>query len=327
MAGARKIPARRQPGAIPEKPMNLSHQDDVYVRNGVLAGILAFAMWGAFPIYFQIADGVGAVEMLLHRIFWSVPFGLLIILARSQWPEVRRIVRDRRCLLYLLLSSVFITINWLVYTWAVQNEQIYQASLGYYINPLTFLLVGFVFLGERLRRMQSVAVLLATAGVLVLTFAGGQFPLISITLAISFTIYGVVRKQVVVGAMPGLFVETVILFPFSVLGLFVLLRSGVAAFTPDDPGLAALLILAGPLTVLPLLFFAISARRLRLGTIGFLQFIGPTGQFLVGYYYGEPLTIPHIICFTLIWTAVAVFVLDVWLHGRKAPVAIPVGTE
>lgn len=298
--------------------MNSWNRDDAHARNGVLAGILAFSMWGAFPIYFQIAEGVGAVEMLLHRVFWAVPFGLLIILARKQWPEVRRIARDRRCLSYLLVSSIFITINWLVYIWAVQNEQIYQASLGYYINPLVFLLVGLVFLGERLRRMQAAAVLLATAGVLVLTFAGGQFPLISIGLAVSFTIYGVVRKQTVVGAMPGLFVETVILFPFAAIGLLMMLRSGASVFSLDDPRLAGLLVLAGPITVVPLLFFAIAARRLRLATIGFLQFIGPTGQFLVGYYYGEPLTVPHIVCFTLIWAAVTVFILDVMLNGRTA---------
>jgi len=216
------------------------------------------------------------------------------------------------------LSSLFITINWLVYIWAVQNDQVYQASLGYYINPLIFLLVGFVFFGERLRRMQVVAVIFAAAGVLVLTVAGGQFPLISLALGVSFTIYGVIRKQVVVGAMPGLFVETVILFPFAAVGLALMFRSGTAVFSLADPAMAFLLVLAGPLTVLPLLLFAIAARRLRLGTIGFLQFIGPTGQFLVGYYYGEPLTVPHLVCFALIWCAVAVFASDVWLNGRKA---------
>lgn len=302
--------------------MNSPDHNDAYVRNGVLAGVLAFGMWGAFPIYFHIVEGVGAVEMLLHRIFWAVPFGLIIILARRQWPEVRRIFGDRRCLLYLLLSSIFITINWLVYIWAVQNGQIYQASLGYYINPLTFLLVGYLFLGERLRRIQTVAVSLAAAGVMVLTFAGGQFPFASIALAIAFTIYGVIRKQVAVGAMPGLFVETIILFPVALIGLTLLWQSGTAAFTPDDPRLAGLLILAGPFTVLPLLFFAIAARRLTLGTLGFLQFIGPTGQFFVGYYYGEPLTLPHIVCFALIWLAVTVFIFDVWFNGRKAISAI-----
>ena len=253
--------------------MNPEQQSDAYVRNGVIAGVLAFAMWGAFPIYFQIADGVGAFEMLFHRIVWAVPFGAIIIQFRHQWGDVRQIFADPRCLGYLGLSSLFITFNWLAYIWAVQNEQIYQASLGYYINPLMFLLVGFLFLGERLRRMQVVAVALAAAGVLVLTLAGGQFPWISITLGISFTIYGVVRKQVAVGAMPGLFVETLILFPFAAAGLGYLFYTGTAVFSLDDPNMAVLLILAGPFTVLPLLLFAIAARRLKLSTIGFLQFI------------------------------------------------------
>ena len=145
--------------------MQPTQNSDPYVRNGVIAGTLAFSIWGAFPIYFKIAAGVGAVEMLLHRIVWAVPFGLLIILARRQWPEVRRVFADPRCLAYLALSSLFITVNWLVYIWAVQNDQVYQASLGYYINPLIFLLVGFVFFGERLRRMQVVEVILARSGI------------------------------------------------------------------------------------------------------------------------------------------------------------------
>jgi len=303
--------------------MQSTQADEAYVRTGVLAGVLAFSIWGAFPIYFKIAHGVGAFEMLFHRIVWAVPFGLAIILARRQWPEVRRIFGDRRCLSYLSLSSLFITVNWLVYIWAVQNEQVYQASLGYYINPLMFLLTGFLFLGERLRRPQVVAVALATVGVLVLTFAGGQFPYASIVVAVSFTVYGFVRKQIDVGAMPGLFVETVILFPLAAAGLWYLLATGQAVFSLSDPTMASLLLLAGPLTVLPLMLFAVAARRLRLATIGFLQFIGPTGQFLVGYYYGEPLTVPHIICFSLIWIAVIVFVTDVWFNGRKAITDIP----
>jgi len=279
-------------------------------------------MWGAFPIYFKLAEGVSAPEMLLHRIVWAVPFGALIILARRQWPDVKRAFADRRTFGFLILSALIISGNWLVYTWAVQNGQIFQASLGYYINPLVLVLVGFLFMGERLRRMQVGAVLLATTGVAILTISGGTFPLISITLAISFTIYGVIRKQVVVGAMPGLFVETLVLFPVAAVMLATIVASGTSSFTPGNPTMVGLLLLAGPLTVLPLLFFSVAARRLRLSTLGFLQFIGPTGQFLVGYYYGETLTVPHLICFGFIWTAVALFILDVLWTGRKVPVRV-----
>ncbi len=279
-------------------------------------------MWGAFPIYFKLADGVSAPEMLLHRIVWAVPFGALIILARQQWPDVKRAFADRRTFGFLTLSALTISGNWLVYTWAVQNGQIFQASLGYYINPIVLVLVGYLFMGERLRRMQVGAVLLATTGVAILTISGGEFPLISITLAISFTVYGVIRKQIVVGAMPGLFVEMLVVFPVAAVLLTMVLHRGASPFSPDNPTMLGLLLLAGPLSVLPLMFFSVAARRLRLSTIGFLQFIGPTGQFLVGYYYGEALTVPHLICFGFIWTAVALFIFDVLWSRRKTPTRI-----
>ncbi|MFK7889136.1 MAG: EamA family transporter RarD [Gammaproteobacteria bacterium] len=289
--------------------------DAAWRRNGVLSGALAFLLWGAFPIYFKVAEGVSALEMLAHRVVWAVPFGLIIVLLRRQWPEVRRIVRAPRTLWLLILSACVIAANWLVYIYAIQADQIFQASLGYYINPLLFVLAGFIFLGERLRKLQTLAVVLAAAGVGVLAVQGGQFPLVSITLAVTFTVYSLIRKQVVVGAMPGLFVETIVLLPLAVLYLFYLGASDQLAFGLDQSRLSLLLLLAGPFTVLPLLFFAIGARRLRLATIGFLQFIGPTLQFLLALYYGETLTPAHLVCFGLIWSAVAVFIMDAFL-GR-----------
>ncbi len=283
----------------------------------MLAGVLAFGLWGLLPIYFKEVDGVGAFEMLAHRVIWAVPFGAIILWLRRQWPEVWRALTNRRMLGFLGLSAIFITINWLGYIWAVQNGEIFQASLGYYINPLMYVLVGFLFLGERLRRFQVVAVAFATAGVVVLTISGGQFPAIALTLATSFTIYGVIRKQIVVGGMAGLFVETVLLFPVTLGYVLWLMHIGNSAFAFDDPIMISLLMLAGPITVLPLLCFALAARRLPLSTIGFLQFIAPTGQFIVGVAYGERLTTPHIICFSLIWLAVAVFLLDAWRASRK----------
>lgn len=291
--------------------------DAAWRRNGVISGALAFAMWGAFPIYFKVATGVSALEMLAHRIVWAVPFGLLIVLARRQWTEVRRVVSERRTFGLLLVSATVIAINWLVYIFAIQNDQIFQASLGYYINPLLLVLAGFLFLGERLRRGQTLAVGLAFFGVAVLVVQGGQFPLISLVLALSFTVYGLVRKQVVVGAMPGLFIETIVLLPPALIYLLFLANTNALAFGADQPRLSFLLLLAGPLTVLPLLFFAIGARRLQLATIGFLQFIGPTGQFLLGVYYGEPLTTANIICFSFIWLAVSVFVIDAFVNSRR----------
>lgn len=275
------------------------------------------------PIYFKVVAAVPALEVLAHRIVWAVPFGALIVFARRQWPEVKRALTDRRTFAFLALAAIFIAINWFGYILAVQGGQIFQASLGYYINPLMYVVIGVWFLHERLHRFQTIAVLLAAIGVAVLTISGGQFPVIALTLATSFTIYGVIRSRVVVGGMPGLFIETLILFPLAASYMVWLMYRGTSAFGPDEPGMAGLLVLAGPLTAVPLLFFALAARRLRLSTIGIMQFIAPTLQFLMGLVYGERLTGPRAICFALIWIAVAVFSVDAWRASRaKAPVAM-----
>ncbi|MDZ7769417.1 MAG: EamA family transporter RarD [Woeseiaceae bacterium] len=182
-------------------------------RNGIIAALCAYLMWGFLPIYFKAVQQVAALEILSHRVLWAIPFGAMIIALRRQWPEVRRALTHPRTLGLLTLAAIFIAINWLVFVWAVQQSQIFQASLGYYINPLIYVVIGVLFLGETLRRLQVAAVLLAVAGVAVLTFSGGEFPLISLALAVSFTTYGVIRKQTVVGGMPGLFIETIILMP------------------------------------------------------------------------------------------------------------------
>lgn len=287
-------------------------------RVGVLAGVAAFVLWGLFPIYFIWLKQVDALEMLAHRVIWAVPFGALILTLRRQWPAVRGAVAKRQTLALLSLSSLFIAVNWLGYIWAVQGDQIYQASLGYYINPLMYVLAGFLLLGERLRPMQLAAVGLATIGVTILAAAGGRFPGLAILVAFSFTMYGVIRKRAEVGAMPGLFVETLLLAPICLGYLSWLIASGRAAFDPSSPVTFSLLLLAGPITVIPLVLFAVAARRLSLSTIGFLQFIAPTGQFLIGLANGEPLTAAHVFCFAFIWTAVTIFVMDAWKHARSA---------
>lgn len=290
---------------------------DGEVRSGVALGLLAYTLWGVFPVYFKWIEEVAPLEVMVHRILWAVPFGALIIGARRQWREVRGALVDRSRLVWLALSALSISANWLIYIWAVQNARIFEASLGYYINPLMYVAVGVVALGERLRRLQLVAVVLAAIGVSYLTFSGGIFPWVALSLAALFTAYGVIRKQVAIGAMPGLFVETSLLFPFACMFMGALMARGSASFGPGDAGLAGLLVLAGPITVIPLLLFAIAAKRLSLTTIGFMQFIAPTLQFLTGLYYGEQLTTPHLVCFGLIWAAVAFFSYDAIVAGRK----------
>jgi chloramphenicol-sensitive protein RarD len=279
---------------------------------------MAYLMWGVLPVYFKMVGDVSVTEVLVHRIVWAVPFGALIIFWRRQWLEVRQALGDARILGFLTLAAVLIGVNWTVYIWAVQSSQIFQASLGYYINPLLFTLAGVLLFGERLRTFQTAAVILAAAGVLVLTISGGQFPVIALSLGTLFTIYGVIRKQVAVGGMPGLFVETLVLFPISAAYLIWIMNAGDAAFTLSNPSMVGMLLLAGPFTVLPLLCFALATRRLSLSTVGFMQFIAPTLQFITGLYYGEVLTTAHAVCFGLIWIAVGLFSWDVWRASRPA---------
>lgn len=284
---------------------------------GLIAGIAAYTFWGLFPIYFKLTASVPPMELLAHRIAWSVPLGALIIMFRQQWADVWRALTNIKVLALLSFASLLLAINWGLYIWAIQQGQIFQASLGYYITPLLYVMIGVLFLGETLRKLQIFAIALATFGVAILTILGGQPPWIALTLAVSFTTYGVIRKQIDVGAMPGLFIETLVLFLPAIAYIIYLLQQGNLVFMSAGADIKALLLLAGPVTVLPLLAFAFAARHLKLSTLGFLQFIGPTLQFIVGMLYGETLSTPHLICFIFIWSAVALFVTDAIKNTRK----------
>lgn len=289
------------------------------VRDGIIAGLAAYLMWGFLPVYFKTVGAVDPLEVLVHRVIWAVPFGALILLFRRQWQAVRRALTHRTMLGWLSLSALFIALNWFVYIWAIQDARIFETSLGYYINPLTNMLVGVVFFGERLRRFQVVAVGSAVVGVSVLTISGGQVPWIALFLAVSFTAYAVIRKRVVIGGMPGLFVETLLLLPLA-LGWFVhLIATGQAVFASGDAVMTFWLLMAGPITALPLLCFALAARRLPLTMIGFMQFLAPTLQFATGLYYGETLTSAHLICFAFVWAAVVFFIVDAIWATKKPP--------
>ena len=284
---------------------------------GLLAAITAFTIWGFFPFYFKATDAAGAVEILAHRIVWSVPFGLCLIFLRRQWKELWDGLRNTRLLGWLFLSSAVIAINWGVYIWAVQIDQIYQASLGYYMNPLVLVVSGLLFFGERLSRLKTFAVLLAAAGVITLAIYGGIFPWISLILAFSWASYAIIRKKVDIGAMPGLLIETLILLGPALLYLWHLHRSGELVFLSSGGALDVLLIMAGPLTVLPLVLFTIAAKNLQLSTLGILQFIAPTLHFCCALYFGETFTAAHAICFVCIWTAVALFSYDALRQRAK----------
>ncbi|WP_034387095.1 EamA family transporter RarD [Hellea balneolensis] len=290
------------------------HTTSEDAKLGLMAGIMAYTFWGAFPIYFKITEVVSPLEILAHRIVWSLPFALIIIVIRRQWPELKRALRLPKLVGLLALAAIALSVNWGVYIWAVQNEQIFQGSLGYFINPLMYVLVGVLFFGEKLTKLQFVSVILALIGVSILTLYGGVFPYISLILATSFATYGVIRKQAVVGAIPGLVIETGLLFIPAAAFLFWLHIQGTLSFG-TSPSITGLLLLAGPVTVLPLWAFAIAARKLKLSTLGMLQYIGPTGQFICALYYGEAFTTAHAWCFGFIWVGILIYSFDAY-RGR-----------
>lgn len=292
------------------------HNTNDDVRLGLIAGIMAYSFWGAFPIYFKITEAVGPLEILAHRIVWSLPFALLIILIRRQWGELKRALKIPRLVGLLALAALALSVNWGVYIWAVQNEQIFQGSLGYFINPLMYVIIGVLFFNEKLSKLQSLSVLFALIGVTILTIYGGVFPYISLILASSFATYGVIRKQAVVGAIPGLVIETAVLFIPAASFLIWLSTQGNLTFG-SSPGITGLLLLAGPVTVLPLWAFAIAARKLKLSTLGMLQYIGPTGQFMLALYYGERFTPAHAWCFGFIWLGIIIYSIDAYKKRPK----------
>jgi len=250
-------------------------------NTGLLAGITAYTIWGIFPIYFVVMRAIPPTEMVAHRVIWSVPFGLLIILFRKQLNDVWQALKKPKTLILLALAATSLTINWGVYIWAIQQDQIFQGSLGYYINPLIYVLVGVVFFKEKLSRLQGLAILLALIGVTILTLYGGTFPVIALFLAVSFTAYGVIRKQVDIGAMPGLFIETIILVLPALIFLTWLSQTGQLQFGRLGSKMDILLVLAGPITVLPLLAFAFAARHLLLPMHGVSRSSGLEYSFIV----------------------------------------------
>jgi chloramphenicol-sensitive protein RarD len=279
-------------------------------RVGVGYGLLAYGWWGLVPIYFKAVETVPALEVLAHRIVWSVILLVVWLRIQGRWRVAASALRDRRTAITLLATTVLIAVNWYLFIWGVANDQVMQASLGYFINPLVNVLLGFVFLRERLRRWQTFSVALATVGVVYLTVGYGQFPWLALALAGSFGLYGLLRKTAPVDAPVGLTAETVLLLPMALAYLVYQFYVGSLTFGAESRTMDALLIFAGAVTALPLLWFTNSARRLRLATLGFLQYIAPSGHFLLALLYGEPFTVEHAVSFGCIWTALAIYSVD-----------------
>jgi chloramphenicol-sensitive protein RarD len=287
-------------------------------RPALAAGIAAYALWGVLPLYFHVLAGfgVGTPEMIAQRTLWSVFWaGGLVLLAR-QTAQAGRVLREPRTMAWLAASTLAILVNWTVYVIAVNAGHVLEASLGYYINPLMNMAVGAWLFRERMSGSGKVAIALATVGVAIQTLALGHLPVISLALAISFCVYGVIRKQVTADAQTGLFVECLYL-TLPGLAYVAWLQASGQGHLFAGPGVALLLMAAGPATVVPLALFAWSARRLPLTALGFLQFIAPTLQFCVGVALGEPLTPLRIASFGFIWAGVAVFAWGAWSATRR----------
>jgi chloramphenicol-sensitive protein RarD len=292
--------------------------------------IAAYGLWGLIPFYFRSLGDLPPLEVLAHRVIWSLVFLAALLTLGRRWPQVAQAVRSRRVLGALAASALLIGMNWFTYIGAVMNGQVLQASLGYFITPLVNVLLGVIFLGERLRPLQLAGVLLALAGVLNLALAGAGLPWISLTLAISFAFYGLLRKTTAINSTQGLFVETALLSPLAAGWLGWMLATGSAAVPRDPAGSFPLLVASGIVTTVPLLCFVAAAQRLRFVTLGFLQYLSPTLQFLVAVLaFKEPFSGVQLTTFACIWLAVALYSVDsLWLlrqHrlSRFEPVTVP----
>ena len=292
--------------------------NDNNARSGLLLGLSAYLLWGFLPLYFKAIHQVGSVEIVSHRIVWSLFFLGLLAALWKKWPAIRTALATPRLVMTLALTATLIGINWLIYIYAVVSGHVLEGSLGYYLNPLVNVLLGVVLLKERLSRFQKVAVGLAALGVAILAAGAGSALWISLSLAASFAFYGYLRKVAPVDSLEGLSIETILLCPIALGWILWLQQTGEGSFLRDSTT-DLLLVLGGVVTAIPLLLFTAAARRLPYSTLGFLQYVAPSIQFLLAVLvFGEPLTTAHIVCFGLIWTALAIFIVEGVRGGRAA---------
>jgi chloramphenicol-sensitive protein RarD len=286
-------------------------------RLGVLSGLAAYSLWGLFPLYFPLLEPAGGLEIVAHRVLWSLLFIALLVTALRRWAQVRALVTDRRRLLVLLGAAVLIAGNWLVFVYGVNSGHVVETSLGYFINPLVSVLLGVVVFSERLRPLQWAAVAIAAAAVVVLTVDYGRPPWIALALAFTFGLYGLMKKLVRTEAAPGLFVETALVAVPAAAVLAVAHSAGEGTFANAGTGHALLLMSSGVATAIPLLLFAAAARRIPLSTVGLLQYLTPSMQLAIGVFvYGEPMPLARLAGFAVVWVALVVFTVDLLRHAR-----------
>jgi chloramphenicol-sensitive protein RarD len=283
------------------------------------SGLTAYALWGLFPLYFPLLEPAGGLEIVAHRVLWSLLFVAILLTVLRRWSQVRALVADRRRLLVLAGAGLLIAVNWLVFVYGVNSGHVVETSLGYFINPLVSVLLGVVLFSERLRARQWVAVGIAAVAVAVLTVDYGRPPWIALALAASFGLYGVLKKIVRVEAAPGLFVETAMVAAPGAVVLGLLHADRTATFGEAGTGHALLLAGSGIATAVPLLLFAAAASRIPLSTVGLLQYLTPLMQLAIGVFvYDEPMPPARLAGFVIVWVALAVFTADSLRHARTA---------
>ena len=289
---------------------------------GIVYATLAYMAWGLFPLYFRQVAHVPALEVVVHRTVWSLVFVLAVLAVRRHWSWMRALWGQPRVLGAFAVSALLLSVNWLTYVWAVQNNHVVDASLGYFILPLVNVALGFVFLHERPRPGQWLAVAVAAAGVLWLAVQAGRVPWIALVLALSFGFYGLLRKVAVLGALEGLTLETLMLAPVAAVVLAWWSWQGQGALVQGDASTVGWLLLAGPMTAVPLLLFAAGARRIPMSTLGILQYISPSLQFALGVWvYNEAFQPARLVGFVLIWAALLVYSLEGWWTRRSSAAA------
>ncbi len=287
-------------------------------RKGALYGAAAYGLWGLFPLYWPLLEPSGSLEVLAHRVLWSLVLVGLLLAALRKGPAVRAALRDRRQVLRLALAASVVAVNWGAYIYGVTSDQVVETSLGYFINPLVTVLLGVFVLGERLRPVQWGALGLAGSAVVVLSVEGGRPPYLALLLAFSFGAYGLLKKTARVAPVEGLGIETAVLAPVAAVYLTVLGVSGGSTFGDEGWGHAVLLALAGLVTAVPLLLFGAAAQRVPMVTLGLLQYLAPTIQFLLGVtLFDEPLPLVKLLGFVLVWAGLALFTADLVRHARR----------
>jgi len=291
---------------------------------GVLFAALSYTLWGLFPLYFKQIAQVPSLEVVAHRTLWCLIFLLGVLTVLKRWAWLGQVLRQPKVLAAFLLSALLLSVNWLTYVWAVQNDHVLDASLGYFINPLVNVALGFAVLHERPRPLQWLAVALAAAGVLWLTLQTGRLPWVALVLAASFGVYGLLRKIASLGALEGLTLETLLLAPLAAAAMAWWTWQGQSALShgAEAPTTLLWLLFAGPLTAAPLLLFAAGARRIPMATLGLLQYISPSIQFMLGVWlYHEPFAATRLVGFGLIWAALAIYSVEGLFRSRQAAAA------